>query len=807
MRFATGVVIGVLCSSTFAAQPTAIPTPELGMVADTFGMVFVFDTDPRSVLGAIHVGPGGIAGDCVISPDGRRGFVTDSNRHVWVVDLTSIPPQLAQGTNPIAISGLGVDLASTADGRFLVVCDSGFVNLVSVIDVAGRVESSTFNVGASCNSVDVCSDGSVLVASSGAEFVRRLVIDQTGHLSNTGETLFVVEPGNVYCSPDGRAGVAMSHNGQLRSFRIPGLMPVSTRSRSAYGASGAMAKDGTRFYGRSFDGIDAFDFDQATAELGAAPAFSVSVGSAGFYNFGGADQLALDLDGTTLYTPAQYQLGVNDAGTGAPLPALLMPDLLTSGGICFGPQNQSGCQVEECDDANPCTDDVCGDTGCLHVPDNSNSCGTADNCVETHVCSAGTCVSSGPGDCNAACPPGFSFTGGVCQKSYDIDASLLDHLNDSCDGSGTNRFHCETAPYGFHWTDVSGGGVGRVSGLDLRLVTGVNCAGGQSEVRFNGVPIDRVDPAVDCNCSPVHTLFRSFPDSAPYQKDGLNAISIIPTGSCEGLSASPILDGLFARVIVSYARQDPNCSTGVCNATTGNCDYTVQDCDDGNPCTEDACDPQGDCVHVPAAEFTPCDDYNVCNGNEWCNPDGGCYSHSPPACFSDFDPCTRDFCDPVSGCAYEPIDCSDNNPCTDDACSPEMGCAHAINANPCDDGNACTSGDLCVLGVCNSGTTITAPPETHGVTAAANKATYGWSAVTSATRYDVVRGGTGALPVGPGGGDEVCFDNLSGPTLTDLTVPATGSGFWYLSRGENSCGIGTYGTRSDGSTRVTGTCP
>jgi hypothetical protein len=93
------------------------------------------------------------------------------------------------------------------------------------------------------------------------------------------------------------------------------------------------------------------------------------------------------------------------------------------------------------------------------------------------------------------------------------------------------------------------------------------------------------------------------------------------------------------------------------------------------------------------------------------------------------------------------------------------------------------------------------------VTVAADKSIYSWSAASGATQYDVVRGSTAALPAGPGGGDEVCFDNLATPTLSDPTAPTPGTGFWYLSRGENACGIGTYGTRSNGSPRTTTTCP
>jgi hypothetical protein len=113
--------------------------------------------------------------------------------------------------------------------------------------------------------------------------------------------------------------------------------------------------------------------------------------------------------------------------------------------------------------------------------------------------------------------------------------------------------------------------------------------------------------------------------------------------------------------------------------------------------------------------------------------------------------------------------------------------------------------------VCTAGPSVGAPAEVQSVVAAANKTTFTWSAVPSATRYDVVRGGTSAFPVGPGGGDEVCFGDLQSPTLVDAAVPAAGTGFWFLSRAENSCGNGTYGTQgvhgAPGAARVTTTCP
>ena len=313
------------------------PTPEPGLVTSKSSAAFVIDAGASAVLGNVAVGPADLTGDCVVSPDGRFGIASRSDSKLWFVDLSATPPQLASGTNPVMISNRGRDVAQSADGRFVVACDAGAPSPVAVVDVARRTESSTFDLGMSCGSIDLCRDGSVLVTTNDPPGVRRLVIDTTGRLTDTGETLATSDPSNVYCSPDGRSGVVVNRSdASVTSFRIPGLAAVSTRKLSgAGGGSGAMADDGTKFYARSEKGtVDAFAFDQATSVLGVAPAFTLTVEAVAPMH--GIEQMAVG--GSRLYVPEASGVAIFDAGTGGALPELSLGPLEGSTGICLRPR-------------------------------------------------------------------------------------------------------------------------------------------------------------------------------------------------------------------------------------------------------------------------------------------------------------------------------------------------------------------------------------------------------------------------------------------------------------------------------------
>ena len=116
------------------------------------------------------------------------------------------------------------------------------------------------------------------------------------------------------------------------------------------------------------------------------------------------------------------------------------------------------------------------------------------------------------------------------------------------------------------------------------------------------------------------------------------------------------VDGAIIELSLGNPCDDFNaCTTGdTCNM--GTCVGTPINCDDGNPCTTDSCDPVTGCINTPNSNA--CDDGNVCTSGDVCSG-GTCLSGMYVDC-NDDDPCTIDYCDPMSGCVNSPIeDCDD----------------------------------------------------------------------------------------------------------------------------------------------------
>ena len=369
-----------------------------------------------------------------------------------------------------------------------------------------------------------------------------------------------------------------------------------------------------------------------------------------------------------------------------------------------GPPPECAAHVD-CDDANGCTTDICAiDATCVHVA-NAGDCDDGDLCTTDDHCAAAACVGEA-----VACDDDNPCTEDLCDANGECS---FEDADGPCDDSNA----CTTADYCSNGQCLSAGLVDcddgnpcTVEGCDLEtglcssetLVDGSFCSDG-----------DHCTPGDSClsgQC--IAGVVLDCDDGNPCTEDACDPV----TGFCtEEYNTLPCDDE-------DVCTGDDACLQGECVGGDGT------DCDDGNPCTDDPCDPvEGVCDHVFNSQ--PCDDGDACTAGDVCTG-GACKSGVLPPC-DDGTTCTSDFCEPETGeCAHSPVPggcedgdlctlgdqcadgaclagtdktCDDGNPCTDDGCLPESGaCDYVANdANPCDDFDPCKIDDLCQEGVCS----------------------------------------------------------------------------------------------------------
>ncbi len=93
---------------------------------------------------------------------------------------------------------------------------------------------------------------------------------------------------------------------------------------------------------------------------------------------------------------------------------------------------------------------------------------------------------------------------------------------------------------------------------------------------------------------------------------------------------------------------------------------------------------------------------------------------------------------------------------------------------------------------------------------AGNAANLIWSNLAAqagtGTAYDVARGDLASLAASGTGAATALACGVAGTTASDPAIPPRSSGVYYLVRGRNTCGLGTWGTGTGG-TRVVPACP
>ncbi|MBM4345758.1 MAG: hypothetical protein FJ100_20485 [Deltaproteobacteria bacterium] len=167
--------------------------------------------------------------------------------------------------------------------------------------------------------------------------------------------------------------------------------------------------------------------------------------------------------------------------------------------------------------------------------------------------------------------------------------------------------------------------------------------------------------AVHCACSPA-----AKPAATPKAADA----AAIDADATAAPDATVAVDG-DPQVEVAPAADSaaPQCSTAA-------------DCPAAPPCTVAACSPTGACAYAPKADGAACDDADACTTKDQCS--GGACAGTGTLLCDDENPCTADKCNPLAGCLNPPV----------------------APSTTCDDGDPCSSGDVCVGGKCQPGIAI-----------------------------------------------------------------------------------------------------
>jgi len=322
-----------------------------------------------------------------------------------------------------------------------------------------------------------------------------------------------------------------------------------------------------------------------------------------------------------------------------------------------------------CDDNNPCTDDSCDKTkGCV-TADNNNKCDDGNACTKDDACTKGTCSGAA-----LTCDDGKVCTDDSCDKALGCVAK---NNSAKCDDKNA----CTK-------DDVCA--VGLCAGATLTCDDGNACTD------------DACDKATGCTTTNNNS---KCDDNNKCTKDDICA-----TGKCGGASVkcddnNPCTDDKCDTAVGCVASNnsgkcddgDPCTDADACNA--GKCAGSAKKCDDSNVCTADSCSKAiGGCV-FKKLDGGKCEDGSACSEKDHCKA-GKCAAGAKKVC-TDGNTCTKDGCDPKTGCIYPPA--KDGSACDDgDKCTGSGGC----KASKCQPGKKidCDDGDMCTADSCDSKT-------------------------------------------------------------------------------------------------------
>lgn len=315
----------------------------------------------------------------------------------------------------------------------------------------------------------------------------------------------------------------------------------------------------------------------------------------------------------------------------------------------------------DCVTNNPCLDHSCKKGVCYYTA-NNNSCNDNNQCTINDQCKDGNCE----GTINPECK--------TCQANSDCND------NDLCTSDICISGLCSYAFNSINCDDNN-----QCTESD-KCVLGTCTGAPSSECKFCEANSDCDDNDLCTNEQCIDGLCTYSPKCSP--ASGCNtAICVegncIITIGCIGNTCNDAacIDG--SCVLTPKCDDNNKCTVDQC--VNGACSNTPVDCNDGQYCTNDACDQTtGNCLHTNKTGLEGiCDDLNSCTFPDICT-EGICVGTPSPSCNT----CTSN------------AECNDNLACTDDVCEFNGICVNYLS-RACDDLNLCTN-DQCTQGGCTN---------------------------------------------------------------------------------------------------------
>ena len=398
-------------------------------------------------------------------------------------------------------------------------------------------------------------------------------------------------------------------------------------------------------------------------------------------------------------------------------------------------------KVGDCDDANPCTADLCEDGLCVGKP-NAAACDDGDICSTVDACQGGNCIGKATKNCSDgndctvdSCEPKGGCAHVQASGGCDADANgcTLDICAGGKCGQGANKSCDDNSPCTTDSCDAKTGDCvhdgqghdGAACDADGSVCSKADaCAGGKC-VKGALLDCDDGNPCTADACDPVKGCQQAKQSGACDDGDLCTGSGVCLDGACGPGPAKSCTDGDVCTIDTCDAK-DGQCKHASVAGCGGFCVVNA-DCSDGDPCTIDACEQKkcshvvhdkacadgdkclatGDCVagKCVGGSKVDCGDGNGCTDDVCHSATGNCVFTSNASPCDDGNKCTvGDLCKLAKCSSGKATECDDSNGCTDDSCNPKTGgCQHDNNSKPCDDGDACTFGEFCQGGKCQPG--------------------------------------------------------------------------------------------------------